>query len=411
MPGTMAHVVLVTEQVDPGGKRSHVVALRAGLELAGWRVTLFDSHELTWAERGIVAAPGRLLNLVRPGLGHRWLLPSLNRAFGRRLRAISTSTDVAVWHAQEPGTFLAVRRASETGVVALTVHGPMHREVASGYGLELEHPTVVWIRELERQAYLAADAVIAVDRSHAEYVRGFGRSKAIWVVPNFVDTRAFYPEVAPDRCSEATERAIGSRPVVLCPRRLVPKNGVETAIRSMRLLAERSTPCLLLVAGDGPQGHELRRLTEEIGAQALVRFLGVVPPARMPGLCRRADVVVVPSVPHKGIEEATSISVLEAQACGRPVVASAIGGLREVVDDGANGLLVPPGDAVALADALERLIRDRSLGAKLGAVAAAQVASEHSHVTGARSYAAIYRELGCEAKGAVSEVAPVLRVC
>ena len=394
-------VLLITEQVDPGGKRSHVEALSAGLGAIGWRVTLFDWRDLSLPERAVVAAPNRLLDLVQPALGHRWLVPMLGHFFEMRLRALGRAAEIAIWHVQEPFTLPAARRASGGRPVALTVHGPVHREIAGGYGLPLEHPTIRWIRELERRAYLDADAVISVDRAHADYVRGFGRTERIWIVPNFVDTRRFHPGVTPESFPEAAERFISGRPVVLCPRRLVPKTGVDVAIRAVRLMAERRAACVLVVAGDGPQRRELETLVREIGAGENVLFLGVAPPARMPGWYRRADAIVVPSIRFKGVEEATSIAVLEAQASARPVVASALGGLLEIVEDGVSGLLAPPGDVEALARALEQVIEDRAFGARLGAVAAARVADVHSHVAGARSYAAVYHALGAGVRGLV----------
>lgn len=395
--------MLVTEQVDPGGKRSHVVALRAGLEAIGWKAELFDSSGLTPLERIVLAAPTRLLDMGRAGLGHRWLVPELRRSFERHLRSLARTRDIALWHVQEPLTWLAAKRASDRTPIAVTVHGPIHREIASGYGLPLEDRTVQWIREVERRAYLGADAVISVDRAHADYVRAFGRTSGVWVVPNFVDTRCFHPGVDPRPFPGDVERFVGARPVVFCPRRLVPKNGVDVAIRAVARLGRRGVPCVLVVAGDGPQHGELTALVGRLDAGPVVRFLGGVPPERMPGWHRRADVVIVPSIPHKGIREATSISVLEAQACGRPVVASAVGGLLEIVSDGVDGRLVPPGDDEGLAEVIASLLADPEARDRLGGAAAARVRAEHSHLVGARSYAAIYRALGVDLEAAGGE--------
>jgi glycosyltransferase involved in cell wall biosynthesis len=92
----------------------------------------------------------------------------------------------------------------------------------------------------------------------------------------------------------------------------------------------------------------------------------------------------------KGDEEATSIAALDAQACGRRVVASAIGGLVELIEDGRTGRLVPPDEPERLATVISELLADPTRAQALGAAAARVVAAEHSHVHGARLYAAEY---------------------
>jgi glycosyltransferase involved in cell wall biosynthesis len=213
------------------------------------------------------------------------------------------------------------------------------------------------------------------------------------VIPNFVDTRRFNPAIPPVGIEPSLAAWIAGRPVILCPRRLVPKNGVDVAIRAMRVLADRKVACALIVTGDGPRRASLEALVDELKLGDCVRLLGDTPAERMPGWARRAAVVVVPSVPSKGVEEATSISVLEAQACGCAVVASALGGILEIVADGTTGALFPPGDAVALGDAIARTLADPNGSAALGARAAQSVAEHHSHVAGARAYEVVYRSL------------------
>ena len=289
----------------------------------------------------------------------------------------------------------APARAEAHGVpVVVTVHGPMHREIASARGLPLDDSTIRWIRELEGRAFLEADAVISVDLAHAEYVRGFGRPDPIHVIPNFVDTRRYHPAVPSTPFPDRIEALVAQRHVLFCPRRLVPKNGVSVAIRAMRLLEDLGSHYALVVAGDGQERRQLEILVADLNLQRAVHFLGSVPAPSMPGLYRRSDVIVVPSVPSLGVEEATSISALEGQACARPVIASNLGGLREIIQEGETGLLLPPGDAAAIAEAVERVTADPYLASHLAAAGARHVQDRHSHVAGARRYAEIYRGLG-----------------
>ena len=125
----------------------------------------------------------------------------------------------------------------------------------------------------------------------------------------------------------------------------------------------------LIVAGDGPERGALERRVSELGLDGRVRFLGSVPRETVLRLFRAGDASVLPSAwenfPH---------TVVEALAVGCPVIASAVGGVPEVVRDGENGLLVAPGDASALGDAISRFFADPGLRERLSAAAAGSVA-------------------------------------
>jgi glycosyltransferase involved in cell wall biosynthesis len=388
---SVAGVLLTSEQYRIGGKRSHLDNLQAGLVELGVTAPIVDWQSLAFPERALCAGPYYALNRLSGGIGHRWLVPVANGLLARRMRReLLRDPALELIHAQEAFFYEPARRAADGRPVVLTVHGPWSNEVASVSGVPLDHPTIEYLRGIERQAFLGADLVISVDRPHADYVRGFGRTDEIPIITNFVDTRAYSPAGPAEKFPDAVERWIAGRRVVFCPRRLVPKNGVHVAIRAARHWAERGKPVALVVAGDGPQRGELETLVAELGAGGSVLLMGEAGRGHMPGWLRRADVVIVPSVITHGIAEATSISALEAQACGRPVVASAIGGLPEIVHDGVNGLLVPGDAPEALADAVLRLLAEPELAARLGARAARDVEQNASHTAGARRFLDAY---------------------
>src|SRR4029450_3171936 len=125
----------------------------------------------------------------------------------------------------------------------------------------------------------------------------------------------------------------------------------------------------LVVLGDGPERPRLEARRDELGLGDRVRFLGTGTRSDVVRLFRAADVALLTSawenLPH---------TVLEALAAGTPVVATAVGGVPEVVREGENGLLVPAGDVAAIAGAIDRLSRDEDLRATLAAQAAGSVA-------------------------------------
>ncbi len=147
--------------------------------------------------------------------------------------------------------------------------------------------------------------------------------------------------------------------------------GRLTAQKSLALALDalaRTDGISLVIAGEGPDRVPLERQAAELGLDGRVRFLGPLPRARILELFHAADATVLSSswenFPH---------TVVEALAVGTPVVATATGGVAEVVTDGANGLLVPPGDVEALAAAISRLFGEAGLLARLRAAAAPSV--------------------------------------
>ena len=142
----------------------------------------------------------------------------------------------------------------------------------------------------------------------------------------------------------------------------------------------------LAVAGDGPERGPLERRAHELGLDSRVSFLGVVPRERVLRLFRAADASVLSSAwenfPH---------TVVEALAVGCPVIATAVGGVPEVVSDGENGLLVPPGDPTALAAAITRFFDEDELRAKLASAAPGSVEGHPEEAVFARIEAELLR--------------------
>jgi D-inositol-3-phosphate glycosyltransferase len=132
--------------------------------------------------------------------------------------------------------------------------------------------------------------------------------------------------------------------------RLQPWKGVDTALRALLLIPGAE----LLIAGDGVDRQRLEGLVDELELRERVRFLGSLPRHELPALMATADLLVATS----WASETFGIGLVEAQACGLPVVASRFGGFPEVVDPGRTGLLYPPRDHTALAAAVNSLLDD-----------------------------------------------------
>ncbi len=153
--------------------------------------------------------------------------------------------------------------------------------------------------------------------------------------------------------------------------RLIPIKGHETLLEAFAAARERVSGLTLEIAGDGTLEADLRATAARLGLDDAVSFLGRVAPATP--VLERAQIVVVPS-----LGEGFGMVALEAMERGRPVIASAVGGLPEIVDDGRTGLLVPAGDSAALGEAIADLAADRVRAAVLGAAGRTRALEEFS---------------------------------
>jgi glycosyltransferase involved in cell wall biosynthesis len=158
-----------------------------------------------------------------------------------------------------------------------------------------------------------------------------------------------------------------TRAVVVTLARLTAQKGIDVLLRAAPALPEVS----FVIAGDGPERHALEAQAKALGIADRVEFLGF---QRDPAaLLARSDLFVLPS-----LEEGLPLALLEAMEVGTPLVATAIGGTDEVVTHGEHGLLVPAGDAVALASAIGTLLRDPAFAARLAAAARTRVRASFS---------------------------------
>jgi rhamnosyl/mannosyltransferase len=179
----------------------------------------------------------------------------------------------------------------------------------------------------------------------------------------------------------AAIRAEHGKRIVFAAGRLVYYKGFDVLVDAFRRVDAH-----LLIAGDGPLRGELERRIAEHGIGSKVTLLGRVPDLRP--YYHAADVFALPSVARS---EAFGIVQMEAMACGTPVVNTSLDtGVPFVSPDGVSGLTVPPGDAEALADAIERLLADEALRARLGQGGRARVADELSAGRMARRTLALY---------------------
>jgi glycosyltransferase involved in cell wall biosynthesis len=199
-------------------------------------------------------------------------------------------------------------------------------------------------------------------------------------VPLRVDTLAHVPMRSPYR--------------LLALGRFVPKKGYHYLLRACRVLLDSGLDIHLTLAGDGPLNRELQRTAREHGLTDQVSFPGFVPHDRVGELLGAADIFIMPSVvDSRGDRDGIPTVVLEALAHRIPVIASRISGIPELIQDGVTGLLVPERDSPAIAEAVQRLVGDRSRALEMAERGRQEVLRRFDSAQNLPNVIALYREL------------------
>jgi colanic acid/amylovoran biosynthesis glycosyltransferase len=212
----------------------------------------------------------------------------------------------------------------------------------------------------------AAAAVVTVSRANVRHLtRTYGVSpRKLHVIPCGVDVRRFRPPPPAPR-----------PPLVVCVARLKPIKNHGLLLEACALLAARGVPFRCVLVGDGPERANVEATCDRLALGDRVELVGAAEQADVLRWWQRASVAVLTS-DYEGVP----VSLMEAGACGVPAVATAVGGVPELVQDGVTGLLAPAGDADAVADRLECLLTDPRLATRLGAAARRRVEREFSVV-------------------------------
>jgi glycosyltransferase involved in cell wall biosynthesis len=358
-------IALVSEHADPlatlggvdaGGQNVHVAALAAGLARCGHDVVVHTRRDRPGGPAMVRTRDGYVVDHVPAGPPSEVPKDDLLRhmpAFAECLRERWRRDPVDLVHAHFWMSGLAATDAArDAGVpVVQTFHALGSVKRRQQGRRDTSPPARVGV---ERRLCREVDHVVATCSDEVRELVALGLPpERATVIPCGVDVEHFRP----DRSGTPDRRRDPERRRVLVIGRLVARKGIDDAVRAVARIPGTE----LVIAGGpladaldaDPEVVRLRALAAELRVAERVRFLGAVPHADVPALIRSSDVVV--AVPWY---EPFGIVPLEAMACGRPVVGSAVGGLLDTVVPGVTGELVPPRDADALTDALAALLAD-----------------------------------------------------
>jgi glycosyltransferase involved in cell wall biosynthesis len=223
-----------------------------------------------------------------------------------------------------------------------------------------------WLGSLVRRAFAQAAAVTAPSEDLLERARGLGATGRLELIPYGADEHGLQANGDAARALR-TQLALSHDDVmVLALGRFVHWKGFGYLIDAVAEIDDGAPLVRLVFAGDGDLRPDLVERARRLGLGDRVQFAGMVARNDLPAYLAAADIVAVPSVHHQGFVDGLPNVALEAMAAGKPLVATRVGGLPEVVRDGENGLLVDERDAHALASAIRALAGDPDVRRRMG---------------------------------------------
>jgi glycosyltransferase involved in cell wall biosynthesis len=353
-------VLHVQKVAGISGSEAHLLQLLPDLRERGWEVEFLMLHEDepgAWEfareleERGVPLDDVRLRADVDP-IAYAEVASLLAR---RRPRILHTHLVHADVYGQIAGAMTRV---------------PLRLSTKHGFN---------WFRE-GRFFGLADRAVASLAHVHVAISQGLARYLA--EIEGF-DEEGFEIVHYGIAGRDAVRPYAGGEPRLLCVGRLIPVKGHLVLLRALAQARGRVPGLVLDVAGQGPLEPALRAYSKELGLSDAVTFLGFVSPIQ--DALERSAAVVVPS-----LGEGFGMVALEAMERGRPVIASDVGGLPEIVADGETGFVVPAGDAEALADAMVSIAADLPRAAAMGEAGRRRALESFTQERSTRGIEALY---------------------
>jgi glycosyltransferase involved in cell wall biosynthesis len=358
-------IAMVTSGLGTGGSELQFSQLVVGLRDRGWSVSVVSlqpggCYRATLEDGGVPVTVAEVGRLCSP------------RDLERLRRAVERCRPDLV-HTQ------AFRANLWGRLAAVSLRLPVIASIRATYSYlpALYYPVERW---LSRRTSAVVTPSVATAR-HLVTAVGLSAGRVV-TIPNGVDTDLFTP--ARDGSGFRSAWGLAGRLVVLAPGRLAPQKDPALLLGAFRRLVERHPDAALVFAGTGPLERTMREQAGPLGRA--VRFVGELERRSMADAVAAADVICLAS----RFEGSPNV-LLEAMAAGRPVAATAVDGVPEIVSDRVEGLLAPPGDESALAGALLCLAGSPELRRRLGHAGRSRAVAEHSIQANVASHCRLYR--------------------
>ena len=326
------NILFITTHVNTGGITSYLLTLGGALVKSGHKVWVASSGgdcEDRFKEAGITHVP---INIRTKSEIHPKLFFCI-----KPLETLIKDEAITVIHAQTRVTqVLGAVLSRLTGVKFVTTCHGFFRP-----------------RLFRKMFPCWGEQVIAISKPVQQHLIGdFAVEESrVYLIPNGIDLKRFVMNDENSRRKARQKWSVEDAPLIGIIARLSDVKGIDVLLRAMPYILKVIPSAKLLIAGQGPHETFLKDLTKELSLTAQVQFRSIMDQPE--GLLPAFDVFVMPS-----LMEGLGLSVIEAQACGIPVVASRIGGLIDLINDGKSGYLVPIGDPEALAERIVDVLQN-----------------------------------------------------
>jgi glycosyltransferase involved in cell wall biosynthesis len=264
----------------------------------------------------------------------------------------------------------------------------IHSDWGAGAMLYHHDSSLAWLEKplrklVGRLSLSQADAYRAV----SEYCRSLvsHQQKPAYIFPAFTDLESFSPAAA--ECVQEAATKIGG-PYFMCAGMLIYLKGIQYLIRAMPVVLQKQPQVKLVIAGQGEEEQNLRSLAQELGITEQLLFTGHLDQSMLAAYMKNCLAIVLPS-----LTEGLPRVVIEAQLLGKPVIASRVGGIPEIITDGETGLVVEPEDWQALAQAMVKILEDPALAERMGNAARALMGEKFNYQNYYTSYHAMVRQI------------------
>jgi glycosyltransferase involved in cell wall biosynthesis len=356
-----------------GGMEVHVKLLSEGLADRGYDVTIISSQHPEGKEFEEINGLRLyyLKNTIFDSKRGEWATASLNKFI--ELDALNEFDIICSISTVIPRELISLAGKREIPVVVIS-EGPEISVLLSEIKQTLSHRSgfkalvkttlaFLYYYCLWESSFKEYDAVIAVSESAAHAIQKwyFVDKDKIHTVYNGIETSLFCPNLNERNRIRRLFYISEKEKILLFFSFVTKQKGLHLLIKALPGLLQKNKSIKLLVVGEGNYLAEAKQLVRQSGLNSYVVFTGYIPREEAPNYINASDVFVLPTLRHEGMP----FSLLEAMACGKPVIASKIGGIPSVIDDDVNGFLVPPGDMFKLIEKSLFLLNNKDIADKL----------------------------------------------
>ena len=370
-----------SEKQKIGGKHIHQELLKRGWIELNHEVDIIYPKGIIWFFKKVLRKCLQIFKLLSPYEYLKYSILNDKNEIEQRIAHIVLKKKYDFISAQDVLAAIAVKKIlikyKLSIPVVLTLHGYFARETVNygNFSKNDKEKVLKFILNIENEAINFVNGIVTVDTRIKEYVLdNFNFKGPIQMICNAIDNSRFFP--VNNLQKNAIKKQINldeNENILLVARRLVKKNGVNYAVEAMKIMRDiglvDKLRLKLLIVGRGPEQNDIENYIRLHDLSKCIKVVGIIEHKLIDLYYKSADILLMPSTLSDDVEEATSLSMLEGLACGKTVIASAIGGLKEVITNNSNGILVDDKSPDQIVESVQKVLTDIVLKDKIEKIA------------------------------------------